>query len=30
VELNASQDSITIDDRSYVYQSDGIPFVPTP
>jgi len=30
VELNVSQDSITIDDRSYVYQSDGIPFVPTP
>lgn len=30
VELTVSGEGIAIDERSYVYQSDGIPFVPSP
>ena len=30
VDLSVGADGITIDERSYVYQSDGIPFVPAP
>jgi hypothetical protein len=30
VDLSVGADGITIDERRYVYQSDGIPFVPAP